>query len=83
MFRQQNKLYKMNKGKQKPRTYYHEDAIRILHERHGYTKNYIRMSISGDRVGLMPDRIKKEYHQMVAASKKAVQEVANQQVNQG
>lgn len=70
----------MNKSNQKPRSYYHEDAIRILHERHGYTKQYIRMSISGTRVGIMPDRIKKEYQQMVHASKKAIAQVANQQL---
>lgn len=70
----------MSKGKQKPRTYYQEDIIRILHERHGYTKNYIRMCLSGDRIGLMPDRIKKEYQQMVTASKKAVEEVAKNQI---
>ena len=70
----------MNKGRQKPRTYYNEDAIRILQERHGYTKNYIRMSISGDRVGIMPDRLKKEYHQMVNAAKKAVEEAAKNQI---
>lgn len=69
----------MSKGKQKTKTYYHEDAIRILHERYGFTKHYIRQSLRGDRVGLMSERMKKEYHQMVAASKKAVQEVASQQ----
>lgn len=69
----------MNKGNQKTGKYYHEDVIRILHEKYGYTNDYIRKSLRGDRVGIMPDRIKKEYHQMVAASQKAVQEVANQQ----
>lgn len=71
----------MDKSKQKTSMRYHEDVIRILHEKYGYTKDYVRKSIRGDRVGLMPDRLKREYNQMVAASKKAVQEVANQQVN--
>ena len=70
----------MSKIKQRKRIYYNEDAIRILHERHGYTKNYIRMSISGDRVGIMPDRIKKEYNEMVLSAKKALEKTANNQI---
>lgn len=72
----------MNKGNQKTKKFYHEEMIRILHEKYGFTKDYIRKSLRGDRVGIMPDRIKKEYNAMVAASQKAVLEVANQQINQ-
>lgn len=69
-----------NKKKYRARKSYNEEAVRILQERHGYTKHYIRMSISGDRVGLMPSRIKKEYYQMATAAEKALQEAANQQL---
>lgn len=69
----------MSKGKQRKRNNYNEDAIRILHERHGYTKNYIRMSLAGDRVGLMPERMVKEYNEMVKASKLAIEKTAQKQ----
>lgn len=70
----------MSKTKQKKQNYrtYDPEVIDDLHKLHGYTKHYIRMSITGDRVGIMPDRIKKQYHSMVNAAKKARQEKLNQ-----
>lgn len=69
----------MSKSKQKTRTYYHEDVIIILHNKYGFTKDYIRKSIRGDRVGIIPDKLKSEYHEMNNASKKALHEVSQKQ----
>ncbi|QSS96621.1 hypothetical protein [Psychroflexus sp. ALD_RP9] len=72
----------MSKTKQKnqnPR--YDLDVIEKLHETYSYTRDYIRKSIRGDRVGIMPERIKKEYYQMVNAAKKAKEEKFNQILN--
>lgn len=43
--------------------------IQKLHERHGVTKHYIRMSINGDRVGVIPIRISEEYKKLLRAKK--------------
>jgi len=73
----------MDKTKQKNQTQnrYDLDVIDKLHEIHGYTRHYIKMSIRGDRVGIMPDRLKKEYHQMVNAADKAREEKLNEILN--
>jgi len=70
----------MSKTKEKKNTKanYDSDVINTLKEIHGYTAHYIRMSIRGDRVGIMPDRIKKEYHSMANAALKARKEKLNQ-----
>lgn len=66
------------KEKNQKRPQYDQDVIEALQKIHGYTAHYIRMSIRGDRVGIMPDRLKKEYHQMANAAKKAKQEKLNE-----
>lgn len=33
----------------------------VLSEKFGYSEDYIRKSLRGDRTGIMPDKIKKEY----------------------
>lgn len=66
------------KEKKETRPHYDKDVIEALQKIHGYTAHYIRMSIRGDRVGIMPDRLKKEYHQMANAAKQAKEEKLNQ-----
>jgi hypothetical protein len=73
----------MSKTKQKKQNYgkFDTEVIQDLQELHGYSNNYIRMSITGDRVGIMPDRIKKQYHSMANAALKAREEKLNQILN--
>ena len=55
--------------------------IKILQERHGYTANYIRMSINGDRVGTKPIQMADEYKKLLraknAAEKEALKKLDN------
>ena len=66
---------KGNKAKPK-KANYNADAIEILKQKYGVQYDYIRKSISGDRVGLLPQKLKKEYNQLDAAAKKAVKEAS-------
>ena len=59
----------------KKRNNYNEDILIALNERWGYSIDYIRKSLRGDRVGVMPDTLIKEYKKLVIASKK-IQETA-------
>ena len=68
----------MDKTNKKDKNNYNQDVIKDLQRLHGYTPHYIRMSIRGDRVGIMPQRIKKQYHQMANAAEKAKNEKLNQ-----
>lgn len=51
---------------------YNTVVIDLLKEKYGFTRNYIQMSIRGDRVGTIPKRIKEEYHQLDHASRSAL-----------
>lgn len=70
----------MDKTKEKKRSYNHydRDVIETLIEAYGFSNNYIVKAIRGDRTGYFPDKIKKEYHQMVNAAKQAKEEKLNQ-----
>jgi hypothetical protein len=52
---------------------YNQDVLKIIKERHGYSYDYIRKSIRGDRVGTICDILKTEYHQLCRESKKAIE----------
>lgn len=69
----------MNEGKQKKKLY-NQEAISVLKEKYGFKENYIAKSIRGDRTGIIPSQIKKEYEQLENAAKKAVAEKAQQQL---
>jgi hypothetical protein len=63
---------------------YNEDILNALNIKYGYSIDYIRKSIRGDREGIMPDQLKKEYKKLVAAdliikeeASKKLQEQAN------
>ncbi|PIF44887.1 hypothetical protein CLU96_1883 [Chryseobacterium sp. 52] len=60
----------------KKRTNYNEGILNVLKDKYGYSLNYIRMSLRGDRVGIMPDKIIKEYKALDFASTKAIEETA-------
>lgn len=61
----------------KKRTIYNTDILTSLEKRYGYSIDYIRKSLRGDRVGEMPDVLKKEYKAMETAAKNAIKEKAN------
>lgn len=65
----------MNKPTKK-RINFNEDILNILKKRYGYSLDYIRKSLRGDRVGIMPDTLIKEYKNLENAAKKAIQEKA-------
>lgn len=50
----------MNKPTKK-RESYNSDVIETLIKKYGVSRRYITMSLKGDRVGLLPDRIIKDY----------------------
>lgn len=50
----------MNKSIKK-RQNYNEDILLLLQKKFGYSIDYIRKALRGDRMGIMPDIIKKEY----------------------
>ena len=58
----------------KKRNNYNEDALNVLKEKYGYGLDYIRKSLRGDRVGEMPDILKKEYKALESEAKKAIKE---------
>lgn len=60
----------------KKRTSYNTDILDTLEKRYGYSVDYIRKALRGDRVGEMPDTLKKEYKVLENASKSAIQDKA-------
>lgn len=53
----------MNKTTTK-RIKFNEGILNILKTRYGYSLDYIRKSLRGDRVGVMPDTLIKEYKKL-------------------
>ncbi|SEP24180.1 hypothetical protein SAMN05444671_4732 [Flavobacterium sp. CF108] len=43
---------------------YNQDVLKIIKEKHGFSYDYIRKSIRGDRVGIICDLIKAEYKRL-------------------
>jgi hypothetical protein len=62
----------MNKSKKK-RTYYNQSILLVIQERYGYSLDYIRKSLRGDRTGILPDKLIEEY--------KKLEQEANQAIN--
>ncbi len=63
----------MNKAKQK-RENYNTDILIVLQNKYGYSLDYIRKSLRGDRVGFVPDQLKKEYKALEAEALKLEKE---------
>lgn len=51
---------------------YNREVLEIIVERHGYSFDYIRKSIRGDRVGIIPDILKDEYNKLISEARKAL-----------
>ena len=43
---------------------YNQEVLKIIKEKHGYSYDYIRKSIRGDRTGIICDIIKAEYKRL-------------------
>lgn len=56
---------------------YNQDVLKIIKDRHGYSYDYIRKSIRGDRVGLTSDMLKAEYNKLNKESIKAIENRVN------
>lgn len=54
------KTKKIMDKRTKKRNKYNEDILVNIHSKYGYSIDYIRKSLRGDRVGEMPDIIIKE-----------------------
>ncbi len=62
----------MNKNiKTKPS--YNQEILKILKNKYGYSYDYIRKSIRGDRSGEVSEKIKYEYNKLVSESRKAIE----------
>lgn len=55
---------------------YNEDILIILNKKYGYSADYIRKCLRGDRTGIMPDEVVKDYKALENASKKAIQKAS-------
>jgi hypothetical protein len=56
---------------------YNQDALKIIKNKYGYSYDYIRKSIRGDRVGKISNTIKMEYNKLIKEYKKAIETLAN------
>ncbi|MEP6806222.1 hypothetical protein [Flavobacterium sp. FlaQc-47] len=61
---------------------YNQEILKIIKNKYGYSDDYIRKSIRGDRVGHIADMIKVEYNKLNNESKKAIETKAEQLKNQ-
>lgn len=57
----------------KKRNNYNDEILNAIEIEFGYSIDYIRKSIRGDRTGIMPDKIVKRYKELEIASKKAIE----------
>ncbi|SFD44753.1 hypothetical protein [Flavobacterium phragmitis] len=60
----------------KTKSSYNQDVLKIIHDRYGYSYDYIRKAIRGDRVGPMSDTLKAEYNKLNNEALKAIQDKA-------
>jgi hypothetical protein len=58
----------------KTKASYNQDVLKIIHERYGFSYDYIRKSIRGDRVGITSDIIKKEYNVLYQEVRKVIED---------
>lgn len=58
----------------KTRRVYNQDILIVIKERYGFSLDYIRKSLRGDRTGLMPEKINSEYDALEYESRRAIHE---------
>lgn len=57
---------------------YNESALNILSKKYGFSIDYIRKCVRKDRIGIMPDKIVKEYTRLDEAAQKAIVQTAKE-----
>ena len=62
----------MSKASKKNQSY-NEDILIALEKKYGVGKTFIRACLRGDRSGILPDTIAKEYKAADSAAKKVIQ----------
>jgi len=70
----------MSKFKPKNRKSYNSDAINALIDRYGFSSQFIRQCIRGDRNSITADNIKKEYNMMVSPTAEKIKQFKNQTI---
>lgn len=58
---------------EKSKPSYNQDIIKIIQARYGYSQDYIRKSIRGDRTGIICIMIKDEYIKLHNEALKAIE----------
>ena len=58
--------------KQKKRKVYNQDILEHLQARYGFSLDYIRKSLRGDRTGILPEKIVVEYADLEAETRKII-----------
>jgi len=61
----------------KKKKVYNQEILQVLIDRYGLSKDYIQKSLRGDRVGLVPDKLKKEYSTLILATDEAIKNALN------
>ena len=64
----------MSESSKKTRNNWNQDAISILVTQSGFSASYVRKALSGDRVGLHPDKLIKEYGVITAKLEKVIEQ---------
>jgi hypothetical protein len=62
----------MNKLTTNNRRIYNQEVLEELIAKYGFSRRYIRMAITGDRVGKLPEEIKKDFNAMSKAASDAI-----------
>lgn len=57
---------------------YNQDILKIMKIKYGYSDDYIRKSIRGDRVGEVSEMIKAEYNKLNNEAKRAIELKSNE-----
>lgn len=57
---------------------YNEEILKALNIKYGYSIDYIRKCLRGDRDGIMPDQICKDYRKLENTAKTAIQQAAKE-----
>ncbi|WP_306353676.1 hypothetical protein [Flavobacterium sp. '19STA2R22 D10 B1'] len=61
----------------KNRRVYNTEILNVLEIKYGVTVNYIRKCLRGDRTGIIPDRLIKEYNEAVKQYAVTVENIKN------
>ncbi|MFB9079641.1 hypothetical protein ACFFLS_07115 [Flavobacterium procerum] len=51
---------------------YNKEILVMIKEKYGFSFDYIRKAIRGDRTGMIPDRMKTEYEKLTDQVKKTI-----------